>query len=160
MEFPLFKNYINSTHANLLLEKLGFPICNNNIERNSIKRYGPSGLHESSIYDPVFPDYIEDFRLFFDFHTVTINWYCPGQVIKPHVDTLKADNEIKIISLLSDEYLHFREDRNKTNKFSLLLPKNSLFIMKDNLRYKYEHSLVASEKRISIVFRSYSKFVK
>jgi len=152
----LILNFISEEIELNLIDKIKFEPYNPDINtRNHIKRYGNPGVHEFSEYDPIIPDYLEYFRQFFDFHTITVNQYHPGQKMNPHVDTLRADNEIRILSIISSETMWFRNVHDKNDVIPILLPQRSLFLMKDDLRYKYEHYLIASAKRISIVFRSY-----
>jgi Alkylated DNA repair protein len=95
-----------------------------------------------------------------------VNEYEPGQGISPHIDIIKAfGNEIVSISLNSDIIMDFYNADN--NKVSVLLPRRSLVLLKDEARYKWKHGIAERKKdkldnglilyrrkRISLTFRT------
>jgi len=116
-------------------------------DRNQILRYGarrPYGTHHVSYHIP------EIFKFDLTFDSVTINEYKEGQRIDWHKDAPDGGNAIYIISLLSDGVLKFRKDGEIKEFF---LPRYSLAIMSEDLRYTWEHYFEAEQPRISIVLR-------
>lgn len=117
-------------------------------DRNQILRYGanrPYGTHHVSRDVPeVFS------RVDVPYDSVTINEYKEGQRIDWHKDARDGGNAIYIISLLSDGVLKFRKD-GEIKEF--LLPRYSLSIMSEDLRYTWEHYFEAQQPRVSVVFR-------
>ena len=97
---------------------------------------------------------------------IIINEYKPGEGLKPHTDRKDYfKNTIVGISLLSDTVMEFHENSSETKK-KILIPRRSLYVMKDDARYKWKHSIPARKKdvmdgsinhrqtRISITFRN------
>jgi alkylated DNA repair dioxygenase AlkB len=123
-------------------------------ERNQILRWGNPSPYPDNIVSKSIPDLFNRFKKDIDFDSVTVNEYYPGQRINWHIDFPIYLEKIFIISLLSDADLKFR---NKGNIISYKLPRFSLVEFSDDLRYKWEHSLVAPEKRYSVVFRKSKK---
>lgn len=127
--------------------------------RNSIQRFGTKNAYRDNICSSVIPEFLDKVSekivaaglLPTKPDSVTINQYLAGQAILPHIDSLASGPVITILSLLGDAVMDFTcgDDSAFT-----ALPARCLIQMKDDIRYKWEHSLrpVASE-RYSIVFR-------
>ncbi|KAI6176137.1 Alkylated DNA repair protein alkB-like protein 8 [Aphelenchoides bicaudatus] len=103
-----------------------------------------------------------------EFDQVTINIYNQGQGIPSHVDTHSAfENQIVVISLLSDVVIRYKDCANAATIIDCLIPKNSVLLMQDAARYKYKHGiftrrydinpmtneLIERQQRISITYR-------
>ncbi len=103
---------------------------------------------------------------------VIINEYEPGQGIGEHIDHVKLfGSEVTGLSLGSQCCMTFTCVENLKLKYSVLLPRRSLLIMKDDSRYIWKHSITARksdmlfdvdkvkgkkvirDKRISVTFR-------
>lgn len=122
--------------------------------RNQILRWGNNRPYNDNIVSGVIPEVFK----FYDkspFDSVTVNEYYPNQTIDWHVDHPLKLKEIAIISLLSDAEIKFRKkDGVILTTHSFYLPRFSLCRFSDELRYDWEHSLTASKKRYSIVYRN------
>lgn len=118
--------------------------------RNQVIRYGVKKPYDNNIVSPKIPKLFDQFRNDIDFDSVTINEYLPNQIINWHTDLGK--NDICIISLLSDSEMQFRNPKTGEELIESM-PRYSLFRMTGDLRSIWEHSLKASERRISVVFR-------
>lgn len=69
--------------------------------------------------------------------------------IKPHIDSVKfCGSKIAGLNLLSDSVMRFRPDGDSENHIDVLLPRLSLYIMRDTLRFKYTHELLSNEESI------------
>lgn len=128
-------------------------------DRNSIKRYGSDLPYRANMVSQTIPDYLEDIGLkIFESgflnqkpDSISINEYLIGQEIKPHIDSPKSGDVIVVLSLLSDAQMKFN---NKTESFIVELKPRSLVVMKNEMRYKWMHSILpVKSKRYSIVFR-------
>lgn len=71
---------------------------------------------------------------------IIINEYKPGQGIAPHIDSFKFGDTIATLSLNSSIIMVFE---NNEKKFDTLLIPRSLYILKNDIRYKYKHSIPA-----------------
>ena len=142
----VIENYVNKEFEDAVLALIPEKRTKGK-DRNQILRYGarrPYGTHHIS---KVIPE-VFSFDLLFD--SVTINEYKAGQRIDWHKDVFDGGNAIYIISLLSDGVLKFRKDGEIKEFF---LPRYSLAIMSEELRYTWEHYFEAEKPRISIVLR-------
>jgi alkylated DNA repair dioxygenase AlkB len=120
-------------------------------KRNQILRWGSKIPYSDNIKSEIIPDVFLGFKNKFEFDSVTINEYYPGQYIDWHIDKPYDNTPVIIISLLSDAVLKFRKEK---DILSFAVPKNSLTIFQDELKTDWQHSLLAEEKRYSIVFRN------
>ncbi|CAG7822379.1 unnamed protein product [Allacma fusca] len=88
-------------------------------------------------------------------------------VIKPHVDSVRfCGTTIAGISLLSSSIMRLRLEEDKEVYCDVLLPRFSLYVMKDYARFKYTHEimsetessfkgeLVPRDRRVSIICRN------
>lgn len=142
----IVENYVNKEFEDAVLALIPTKRTKGK-DRNQILRYGarrPYGTHHVSYEIPE----IFKFDLLFD--SVTINEYKEGQRIDWHKDARDGGNAIYIISLLSDGVLKFRKDGEEKEFF---LPRYSLAVMSEDLRYTWEHYFEAEKPRISIVLR-------
>lgn len=146
----IIENYVDDNFFSKLIELI--PTKEKiSVHRNQILRYGSNVPYDHNIISEEIPDIFLDFKKDFDFDSVTINEYYPNQYIDWHIDQPKYGQPIIILSLLSDAVLEFRKDK---EKLSFNIPKNSLTTIKDELRNEWEHSLRATKKRYSIIFRN------
>jgi len=123
--------------------------------RNQILRYGHNRPYNDNIISSKIPEVFDRFKDEFVYDSITINEYFPNQTINWHIDHPLELKEIVIISLLSDAEIKFKKRRgNKLITKGYYLPRFSLCKFSDELRYDWEHSLTASQKRYSIVFRN------
>ena len=118
--------------------------------RNQVIRYGNSIPYADNIISKDIPQVfttIKDIQ----FDSVTINEYLTNQHIPYHIDRPLSGETINVISLLSDAEINFKRGFEiQTYK----LPRYSLTIFNGDLRWNWKHSLVAKEKRYSIVLRN------
>lgn len=120
-----------------------------NDHRNVVLRYGSNKPYPNKIVSSIIPkefDFIKEAG--YDFDSVTINQYLRRQFIEWHID--KGENPIVIISLLSDNFINFR---NGPEAMKVLLPRYSLFQMSSELRMVWQHHVLATQDRISVVLR-------
>jgi alkylated DNA repair dioxygenase AlkB len=97
---------------------------------------------------------------------VIVNEYESGQGISSHIDCVPCFEEtVASLSLASDCVMDFINS--ETNqKISILLPRRSLLILKDDARYKWQHGIasrktdkidgqiIKRKRRISLTFRN------
>lgn len=89
-------------------------------------------------------------------------------VIKPHVDSVRFCGSIICgLCLLSDAVMRLVHVQNKDQVVDIFLQRRSLYVMKDECRYKYSHEVlgekesyfgaipVPRERRISVICRNY-----
>jgi alkylated DNA repair dioxygenase AlkB len=128
--------------------------------RNQILRYGSNKPYDNGLVSDVVPQFLEkETKAFFrnlknqdlEFDSVTINEYLEGQIIDWHIDKPASGSSIYIISLLSDANLSFRLGEVVVDYF---VPRFSLTIFSEDLRWKWQHSLKAEQRRVSVVFRN------
>jgi len=127
--------------------------------RNSTRRYGSLFPYKGGVMKEPTPDYLEDLnRKIMSsglsdhlYKSVSLNEYLPGNSNALHVDNLESGPTITIISLGVDTPMLFQ---NHKYMYELMLPARSLIQMKDDIRYRWRHSIPpVKEKRYSIVFR-------
>ena len=69
--------------------------------------------------------------------------------IKPHVDSVRfCGSIIAGLSLLSDSVLRLTLEEDKTVKCDVLLKRRSLYVMKDEIRFKFAHEILKDEESI------------
>lgn len=128
-------------------------------DRNSIKRYGSDIPYRANIVSQTIPDYLENIGLkIFESgflttkpDSISINEYLIGQEIRPHIDSPSSGDIIVVLSLLSDAKMQFN---NKNESFIVEVKSKSLVVMKNEIRFKWMHSILpVKNKRYSIVFR-------
>lgn len=91
-------------------------------------------------------------------------------VIKPHVDSVRFCGDIiSGLCLMSSAVMRLVHCENKNQVVDVLLPRRSLYVMKDASRYKFTHAILAEEesyfgrsyiprdRRISIICRNHPK---
>ncbi|XP_060882675.1 alpha-ketoglutarate-dependent dioxygenase alkB homolog 7, mitochondrial [Labrus mixtus] len=87
--------------------------------------------------------------------------------IKPHIDSVKfCGSTIAGLSLLSDSIMRLVREDNSSEWLDLLLPRRSLYILRDEARYNFTHEILKEEdsvfsgqlvprlRRISIICRN------
>ncbi|CAI6359739.1 unnamed protein product [Macrosiphum euphorbiae] len=94
---------------------------------------------------------------------------CDKGYVKPHIDSIRfCGNIIAGLSLLSDSVMRLADEKHPdTYVVYALLPRRSLYIMKDSARYQYTHEILSDgaasvfndrqivrERRVSIVMRN------
>jgi len=90
----------------------------------------------------------------YEFNQCIINNYNSGQGISAHIDNLKYGKVIGCFSVGCDAKMKFSQN-DKTK--DIIVNNNSVYIMSDDARYKWKHSMIGSkknERRISITFRN------
>lgn len=84
------------------------------------------------------PEWILPFKGIF-FNQIIVNAYLPGEGIAANIDDTKQfGGTIATLSLGSPIVMDMTLD---TQKKSILLPRRSLLILKDDARYKWKHSI-------------------
>jgi len=83
--------------------------------------------------------------------------------IKPHVDSARfCGDVVAVLSLLSDCVARFVVEMDQSQKVDCLVPRRSLYVMRDSARYDFTHEnldndvsdqLVARGRRVSVVCR-------
>lgn len=144
------ENYVDEAFENAILKMV--PNKKPKVTtRNQILRWGSSVPYDNAIVSKKIPPIFDRFSNDIGFDSVTLNEYYEGQTIGWHIDKPESGEEIYIISLLSDSNLRFRL---RDEEVSFFVPRFSLCIFSEDLRWKWEHSLTANERRLSIVFRN------
>lgn len=98
-----------------------------------------------------------------DTHTHILHLASNGEIL-PHVDNLEASGSwILGVSLGSERVLRMQSTTDETDLFDVLLPSGSLYIQRNDVRYRYNHSVmragsflgkdVAGGPRLSILIR-------
>lgn len=100
------------------------------------------------------------------FDQVIINKYKPNQQIAKHIDHVKLfDNEIACVTIGYTREIVFENTYNG-NDYSISPIEGSVYVMKDDARYKWKHGInkvstkcsnAESSERCSITFRSIKK---
>lgn len=121
------------------------------LQRNQIVRYGSKVPYDNFIKSEKIPEIFMPIGNKIAFDSVTINEYYPGQEIVYHTDKPKSGNAIYVVSLLSDAVMKFRKGE---QVLSFVLPRYSLAVFSEELRWEWEHSVRAEHKRYSVVFRN------
>ncbi|CAL8120460.1 unnamed protein product [Orchesella dallaii] len=88
-------------------------------------------------------------------------------VIKPHIDSVRfCGNTIAGLSLLSDSIMRLRHDVQKDFYCDVFLPRLSLYVMRDFVRYEFTHEIlgekdstfkdkvICRDRRISVICRN------
>ena len=175
----LIKNFITSKEEGLLLENIYNNKWDTTIKRR-VQHYGIKFEYkyrkiESSSIIEEFPiwlnniiEKLKEINILSNFNPnqCTINEYIPGIGIAPHIDTPSCFGDcIVSLSLESSIIMYFQNKILNNDRISLLLPNNSLLILKDDARYCYSHGITARKtdllknqivkrnKRVSITFR-------
>jgi len=99
----------------------------------------------------IIPDIFNNLNIDLDFNSITINEFEKNHIIPFHVDPKDAGEKIYVLSLCGRSEITFRDSKGNTKSFNIE-PK-SLYIMSGDLRYNWQHSAKALERRLSIVFR-------
>uniref|UniRef100_UPI0037E86CC9 alpha-ketoglutarate-dependent dioxygenase alkB homolog 7, mitochondrial n=1 Tax=Semicossyphus pulcher TaxID=241346 RepID=UPI0037E86CC9 len=69
--------------------------------------------------------------------------------IKPHVDSVKfCGSTIAGLSLLSDSIMRLVKEDATSEWLDLLLPRRSLYILRDEARYKFTHEILKDEESV------------
>jgi alkylated DNA repair dioxygenase AlkB len=76
---------------------------------------------------------------------VIINEYLPGQGIRPHKDRNYFENQICGINLGSDCIMQFTKGDDVVD---IEVPRRSLYVMQDEVRYKWKHAIPPRKKDI------------
>lgn len=143
------------THVTLLSSKKHKKVPT----RNAIYRYGSRVPYFDNIVSPTIPDYflpvcqqlVAQALLVTVPDSITVNEYYTGQVIKPHIDHIKAGPIITILSLGASATMEFaRQDQ----QFSVELFPRSLAQLRSEIRYDWTHAIApVPGLRYSLVFR-------
>ena len=119
-------------------------------ERNRVFRYGNRFPYNSNFINEQIPNVFNELGIQDKFDSVTINEYLKDQEIKFHTDLKGGGESIVVLSLLGYSELVFRKG---LETISFLIEPLSLYIMKGDLRWNWEHSCKAKQLRYSVVFR-------
>uniref|UniRef100_A0AAV2KK72 Uncharacterized protein n=1 Tax=Knipowitschia caucasica TaxID=637954 RepID=A0AAV2KK72_KNICA len=69
--------------------------------------------------------------------------------IKPHIDSVKfCGSTIAGLSLLSASVMRLVKEDSPKEQLDLLLPRFSLYIMRDDVRYKFTHEILKDEESV------------
>lgn len=147
-----------------LLELIGGPgRPARTVERNRIERFGPgvagTGYATGQRVELAIPPHLEALakRLsdegVMTADAISVNWYLPGQFMRPHVDRAQAGDVIPILSLAGSCVMRFLPV-GKGELCWFECPPRTLVIMAGAARWQYKHEILpVSEPRASIVFR-------
>ena len=107
--------------------------------------------YNTNYVSEIIPEIFNNINIALDFNSVTINEFEKNHIIPFHIDPIDAGEEIYVLSLCGRSEIAFRNSKGNTKSFNIE-PK-SLYIMRGDLRYNWQHSAKALERRLSIVFR-------
>lgn len=107
--------------------------------------------YNTNYVSEIIPEIFNKLNIALDFNSVTINEFEKNHIIPFHIDPIDAGDEIYVLSLCGKSEIAFRNSKGNTKSFNIE-PK-SLYIMRGDLRYNWQHSAKALERRLSIVFR-------
>jgi alkylated DNA repair dioxygenase AlkB len=156
----LIPNFLNATEEAFILSNIIPSVPIHKTTRNSIKRYGSNIPYKNQLESDIIPEYLEVISDKIVSHglletkpnSVSINEYLIGNAIAPHVDSIESGPVITIVSLISDAIMEFMLN---DHKIQVNIPAKSLIQLKDEIRYKWKHSILpVKSKRYSIVFRN------
>lgn len=99
----------------------------------------------------IIPEIFNKLNIDLDFNSITINEFEKNHIIPFHIDPIDAGEEIYVLSLCGRSEISFRDSKGNVKSFNIE-PK-SLYIMRGDLRYNWQHSAKALDRRLSIVFR-------
>ncbi|XP_062264788.1 alpha-ketoglutarate-dependent dioxygenase alkB homolog 7, mitochondrial [Platichthys flesus] len=69
--------------------------------------------------------------------------------IKPHIDSVKfCGSTIAGLSLLSDSIMRLVREDSKNHWLDLLLPRRSLYILRDQARFSFTHEILKDEESV------------
>jgi len=163
--FSMIENFITPEEEVEILSHITEVKAKKIPTRNSIKRYGSSAPYRGNIVSKSIPDFLESLAVKLVEQglmekkpdSVTINQYCVGQGITPHVDSITSGPVITILSLLSDATMrfHLKGAKGKTvETIASAYPARALVQMKEKIRHLWQHSVdPVKSDRYSIVFR-------
>lgn len=158
MSYKVTPNYITDSEAEEVLAYLNSIFIPSTFNTRSVERFGKYrsiSPIKNKIIPPVLQflcDKLQADGLASDIHHVTVNRYDPGQIIPWHIDNKWYGKVVTIISLGSEATLVFR---NNKEIIEVVIPPNSLTQFKDDIRWKYEHSIKpVPGLRYSLVFRN------
>jgi hypothetical protein len=147
----IIENFITEEQEREILKLVSVEEINETEGRNRIFRYGAKKVYGKYHLSNDIPEVFNQFKKHFKFDNVTINEYLKDQSIAWHIDVPKAGKEIVVLSLLGNATLKFRR---LGEEITYELPPRSLVTFSGELRYSWQHSVTAHEKRYSIVFRN------
>lgn len=107
--------------------------------------------YNTNYVSEIIPEIFNNINIALDFNSITINEFEKNHIIPFHIDPIDAGEEIYVLSLCGRSEIAFRDSKGNTKLFNIE-PK-SLYIMRGDLRYNWQHSAKALERRLSIVFR-------
>lgn len=100
-----------------------------------------------------FPDWLKEFKKKAEeitgqeFNQCIVNEYLPGQGISEHTDDVNTfGNVIACISLGETVDIHFKQ---QDKVLKLKVPRRSLYVMKDEARYAWTHSMKPSKNQVN-----------
>lgn len=118
--------------------------------RSHVLRYGWDYSSDKWVSD--IPEWLRDNDADnFYYDSITINHYEIGQSIPPHIDSIKFDDMIEVVSLGGDCVMRFVKGPEIVD---VNLPARSILVMEGEARYKWTHEVLpCKEERFSIVMR-------
>lgn len=154
MTLKLYKDYIT-----LEEEKYIVNFIHNNVENYEsmgdryVLQFGIQWKHGEilpKIRD--IPDFIQ--KIVPNANQCLVNIYPPNTFISYHIDDIRLGSTIHVLSCNVDTKL---ELVGEGETIQYIIPRRSLYILEDDLRYNYLHcTLPVDNERISLTFRSIS----
>jgi alkylated DNA repair dioxygenase AlkB len=148
----IVNNYVDEAFEKEVLDLVPKKGGSNNKTRNQILRWGNKKPYHQFHISAVIPKVFDRFRKDFEFTSVQINEYYPGQSLEYHIDDIKAGDSVRIISLYSECDLLFRKG---TEHLIYTMPRYSLTTFSEEHRFQWEHAVRPTQLRYSVVFRNY-----
>ena len=155
-KIEIIEGFVGESFEKDVLKLLPNKVLKRN-NRNQILRYGSNKPYDNALVSALIPAFFRNLGFSeilgkdLEFDSVTINEYLGGQMINWHIDKPESGSAIYIISLLSDATLSFRLGEERVDYF---VPRFSLTIFSEDLRWKWQHHLKAEQRRVSVVFRN------
>lgn len=119
--------------------------------RNQVLRWGKITSYHGVHMGHNIPELFERFRKDIEFTSVQINEYFKGQLIDWHIDDNNTGEFIHIINLVNEANIDFRKGQEiKT----YTLPRFSFMTFGGEMRTEWQHRVIATNTRYSVVFRN------
>ncbi|MED6124510.1 hypothetical protein PIB30_059526 [Stylosanthes scabra] len=146
-------NFLSHHHQNHLLSAINSQNWFTSTNNNQAMCFGnlPSWAHQLSHLihtssSSILPHHLHSRDPFFD--QMIVNMYLPGQGICPHVDLLRFQDAIAILSLESSCVMHFTPvvaaadaDNSNASSVPVLLNPGSLVLLSGEARYRWKHEI-------------------
>lgn len=140
--FHLFENVISEDVEQRIIEQIigamgKVRINRDEQDRSRILRFGYD-YQEKEVWLGEPPPWTYD-AIGYSGESVTVNEYGPGHGIRPHVDSLRFDDEIRILNIGSQATMQFISPVGVTTE--VLIPRRSVTLLYGEVRRTWKHGI-------------------